>query len=185
MYIISYLSHCKQRHSIQRPCRARESWQHFSSMTAAAVVENKQSLAPTLHKDCGINKSSLGFMMNSSGLASPFYNLRTWTKGSFNSSRTVLCVWSCLTAWYLPTIHSGQCWFDCAWHSSSEAVKTFLLFMWAVMYYVQKHLPLLFSRGRSCQHDEDQCWALQSVVSKKYMNAKCRFQPELNCQCCR
>ena len=37
---------------------------------SAAVTENKQSWAPTLHRDCGVNNSSLAFMMNSSGLQS-------------------------------------------------------------------------------------------------------------------
>lgn len=42
---------------------------------SAAVIENKQSFAPTLHRDWGVNNSSLAFMMNSSGLQSspPFF----------------------------------------------------------------------------------------------------------------
>lgn len=46
---------------------------------SAAVIENKQSFAPTLHRDWGVNNSSLAFMMNSRGLQSspPFFFLQS------------------------------------------------------------------------------------------------------------
>lgn len=64
-----YESRWKLRQSIHRPSRAQESHQQLFYKAGAAAIENKQSLTPTLHRDCGVNNSS-----------SQFYDGFQWTR---------------------------------------------------------------------------------------------------------
>lgn len=47
----------------------------FLYRAAAAVIGNKQSVAPSLPRACGLNNASLAFMINSSGASAPVYHL--------------------------------------------------------------------------------------------------------------
>lgn len=86
MVIGSHIGKKKTKHPETKSRAMQESCQHFFFSAAAAVIENKQRLAPTLHRDCGINNSSFGFMMNSSGPSAPFLQCQDLNRDSFNSA---------------------------------------------------------------------------------------------------
>lgn len=88
-------SRWKLRQSIHRPSRAQESHQQLFYQAGAAVIENKQSLTPTLHRDCGLNKVVLSFMMNSSGLCAAVLQSQDLDGYSLNSAQKRLCVMMC------------------------------------------------------------------------------------------
>lgn len=74
--------------------RAPESCQQRFYPAAAAAIENKQSLTPTLHRDCGVNNSSF-----------QFYDEFQWTRCPVLQSQDLDQILLRVTAWYLPTIH--------------------------------------------------------------------------------
>lgn len=60
--------------------RAPQSCQQVFYPAAAAAIENKQSLTPTLHRDCGVNNSSF-----------QFYDEFQWTQCPVLQSQDLMC----------------------------------------------------------------------------------------------
>lgn len=106
----------------------------FFPSAVAAVIENKQSLASTLHRDCGINNSSLGFMTNASGLSAPFtisealstffmcaimYDSLVFTHNTQRRVLVRLCLTLVITSCQrIPVVHDG-------WRDHKDNVSAF------------------------------------------------------------
>lgn len=133
------------------------------------MIENKQSLTPTLHRDCGINNSSLGFMTNSSGLRAPLLqsqDLNQMLFQLFSDSFMCAIMYDSLVFTHntlLPVL-AGPCLTLVI--TSCQSIPV-VHECWPRSHRPVEKTPLLFNRGRTRQDDKYQWWPEQSLENSK------------------